>query len=105
MIPVVGHATSGASGSTAQGNTQSAGGVLGSSSPSEQTFLQLLVAQLKNQDPEQPQDGTQFVAELAEFSSLEQEIGMRQDLDNMNTLLNGQSPATPQGSHGGSSQT
>ena len=47
----------------------------------EQTFLQLLVAQLENQDPLQPQDGSQFVAQLAQFSSLEQEVQMRQDLD------------------------
>ena len=49
----------------------------------EQTFLRLLVAQMQNQDPTQPQDGTQFVAQLAQFTSLEQEIQMRQDLDAM----------------------
>ena len=43
----------------------------------EQTFLQLLVTQLQHQDPTQPQDATQFVAQLAQFSSLEQEIQMR----------------------------
>jgi len=47
----------------------------------EQTFLQLLVAQLQNQDPDNPMDGTQFVTQLAQFSSLEQELAMRQDLD------------------------
>jgi flagellar basal-body rod modification protein FlgD len=49
----------------------------------EQTFLKLLVAQMRNQDPTKPQDGTQFVAQLAQFTSLEQEIQMRQDLDVM----------------------
>src|SRR5258708_10471669 len=47
----------------------------------EQTFLKLFVAQLKNQDPLNPQDGTQFVAQLAQFSQLEQSLEMRQDLD------------------------
>jgi flagellar basal-body rod modification protein FlgD len=45
------------------------------------TFLQLLVAQLKNQDPESPTDGTQFVTQLAQFSSLETGLASRQDLD------------------------
>jgi flagellar basal-body rod modification protein FlgD len=39
---------------------------------SEQTFLQLLVTQLQNQDPLNPQDASQFVSELASFSSVEQ---------------------------------
>jgi flagellar basal-body rod modification protein FlgD len=63
---------------TSQPSTSTADGLV-----SEQTFLQLLVAQLQNQDPTQPQDGTQFVAQLAQFSSLEQEIQMRQDLDTL----------------------
>ena len=36
------------------------------------TFMTLLVAQLKNQDPLAPQDGAQFVAQLAQFNSLDQ---------------------------------
>jgi flagellar basal-body rod modification protein FlgD len=44
------------------------------------TFLQLLVAQLKNQDPLQPADSVQFLTQLAQFSQLEQLIGIRQDL-------------------------
>jgi flagellar basal-body rod modification protein FlgD len=48
---------------------------------SENTFLQLLVAQLKNQDPSQPADGTQFVTELAQFTTLSQDTESASDLD------------------------
>ncbi|MFN3890900.1 MAG: flagellar hook assembly protein FlgD [Beijerinckiaceae bacterium] len=44
-------------------------------------FLQLLVAQLKNQDPTDPTDGTQFMAQLASFSNVEQGIQMNAKLD------------------------
>jgi flagellar basal-body rod modification protein FlgD len=58
-------------------------------------FLQLLVAQLKEQDPLNPMDGTQFVTQLAQFSSLEQLINIRTDLDGMakTTGSTSQSPA------------
>ncbi len=46
----------------------------------QQTFLKLLVEQLKNQDPLAPQDGAQFVAQLAQFSSLDQLVSMNQEL-------------------------
>jgi flagellar basal-body rod modification protein FlgD len=47
---------------------------------SQQTFLQLLVTQLKNQDPLNPQDSHEFVAELAQFSSLEQMANMNKSI-------------------------
>ena len=48
---------------------------------SEQTFLQLLVAQIQNQDPLNPTDSTQFVSQLAQFSELEQVIAIRGDIE------------------------
>jgi len=39
-------------------------------------FLQMLIAQLENQDPLNPQDATEFTAQLAQFSSLEQLISI-----------------------------
>jgi flagellar basal-body rod modification protein FlgD len=49
----------------------------------ENTFLQLLVAQIKNQDPTQPVDSSTFLTQLAEFSQLEQLIGIRQDVSQL----------------------
>ena len=37
----------------------------------KEEFLQLLLAQLRNQDPLRPMEDTEFVAQLAQFSSLE----------------------------------
>lgn len=45
------------------------------------TFLKLLVAQLKNQDPTQPMDPTQYVAQLATFSNVEQSMKTNSKLD------------------------
>lgn len=53
-------------------------GILG-----KQDFLTLLVAQLQNQDPLNPEDPTEFTAQLAQFSSLEQLFNLN---DSMNTL-------------------
>lgn len=48
-----------------------------------QSFLKLLVAQMKNQDPTQPMDSTQYVAQLATFSQVEQSVQMNSKLDQM----------------------
>lgn len=47
----------------------------------KEVFLHLLVAQIKNQNPLNPTEGTEFLAQLAQFSGLEQLIEMRQTLD------------------------
>jgi flagellar basal-body rod modification protein FlgD len=46
-------------------------------------FLRLMTAQLKNQDPLQPLDGTEFVAQLAQFSGVEQQIKTNERLDSL----------------------
>ncbi len=52
----------------------------GSKTMGKDEFLQLLVAQLQNQDPLNPDDPTEFVAQLAQFSSLEQQFTMNDNL-------------------------
>lgn len=48
-----------------------------------ETFLKLLTTQLQNQDPSKPIDSTEFVAQLASFSSVEQQINMNNKLDKL----------------------
>ena len=64
----------------------------------EQTFLQLLVAQIKNQNPLNPADSVQFVTQLAQFSQLEQTLAVRQDADAIRAVLTNppQNPSQPQ---------
>lgn len=64
---------------TTQESSRTPGGDLG-----KDEFLQLLVCQMKNQDPLEPEKDTDFIAQLAQFSSLEQ-------MQNLNeTALNSQ---------------
>lgn len=50
-------------------------------------FLQLLIAQLTHQDPTEPVKDTEFIAQMAQFSSLEQMMNMTKNLDLMNQTL------------------
>lgn len=49
-------------------------------------FFQLLVAQLQHQDPLAPQDNSQFIAQLAQFSSLEQLQSLGSQMSTLNLL-------------------
>jgi flagellar basal-body rod modification protein FlgD len=49
-----------------------ASSISGVTSATQDQFLKLLVAQLQNQDPLSPTDNTAFVAQLAQFSTLQQ---------------------------------
>lgn len=65
MINSVGASTPSQSGSTIVPPT-------GSTTVSQDTFLQLMIQQIKHQDPLNPADGTEFLTQLAQFSELEQ---------------------------------
>ena len=68
-----------------------AGSAAASQGTGQETFLRLLVTQLSNQDPLNPTDPTEFVSQLAEFSGLEQLVGVN---PGMEMLLVSQSAAT-----------
>ncbi|WP_300733392.1 flagellar hook assembly protein FlgD [Pseudomonas sp.] len=61
-------------------------GASGRTALGKDAFMQLLVTQLKNQNPLDPQDNTAFVAQLAQFSSLE---GITSLNDSVNSITGG----------------
>jgi len=70
----------------------------------QNVFLQLLVSQLENQDPESPADGTQFITQLAQFSTLSNSAQMLTDLgaiqQSVGTLAAAVTPSTTTGASG-----
>jgi flagellar basal-body rod modification protein FlgD len=92
-------ATSGAN-SSSDSSTSSASSV--GSLTSEQTFLQLLVAQIKNQDPLNPTDSIQFVGQLVQYSELEQLMGINQGVQ---ALTGATTSTSPNGSSSNSNGT
>jgi flagellar basal-body rod modification protein FlgD len=71
MIPGIGN---GAGGNNAFTNATSDNFV------SKDTFLRLLITQLKNQDPLNPQESHEFVSQLAQFTSLEQMTSLNKSI-------------------------
>lgn len=72
------------SNSTAAAATKSASS---SNTVDYNSFLKLLIAQLKNQDPTQPVDSTQYISQLASFSNVEQSVQMNSKLDSLITSM------------------
>lgn len=70
--------------SSAQSSTSSSDGNIGKEYYS---FIKLLTAQVRNQDPLSPMDSTQFVEQLATFSSLEQLVNSNTALGNIASML------------------
>jgi flagellar basal-body rod modification protein FlgD len=71
--------------SEAAETTGTTGGVAGDF----QTFLTLLTTQMRNQDPLKPMESTEFVAQLASFSGVEQQVRANDRLDGILAALSG----------------
>jgi flagellar basal-body rod modification protein FlgD len=54
-----------------------------------EAFLQLLIIQLQNQDPTAPQSNTEFIAQLATFSQLEQLTSINKAVTTMSKFFDG----------------
>lgn len=52
-------------------------------------FLKLLVTQLQNQDPTNPTDSSQFLAQLSQITQVEQLVAIRTDMDKLVSLATG----------------
>ncbi len=55
----------------------------------QDAFLKLLMAQLQNQDPLNPVQGTEFVTQLSQFSLVEQSVTQSTQLTNIGAQLQG----------------
>ncbi|MEO2004841.1 MAG: flagellar hook capping FlgD N-terminal domain-containing protein, partial [Candidatus Poribacteria bacterium] len=69
-------AVSGLSATGAAGRTTSADQALG-----KDAFMQLLVTQLRHQNPLEPMDNKDFIAQLSQFTSLEELSSLRESFD------------------------
>jgi flagellar basal-body rod modification protein FlgD len=75
----------------------------GMKSLDKDAFLRLLVTQMGNQNPLQPQADGEFIAQLAQFSSVEQLTGIQDTLSKIATALG--VPVTPPKTSAGQSGT
>lgn len=72
--------------STGYPTTSTTSAVTGSDELDKDTFLRLLTTQLQNQDPLNPMANEDFIAQLAQFSSLEQLQGVNGQLETLNIV-------------------
>jgi flagellar basal-body rod modification protein FlgD len=90
----------------ATGTTTSAGSDLSSASLASNfdTFLNILTAQIQNQDPLEPMDSTQFTQQLVQFSGVEQQIRSNKQLETLISLTQNTAGAALSGYLGNTAQ-
>ncbi|KGE17524.1 flagellar hook capping protein [Paenibacillus wynnii] len=71
----------------ATGNSANPGSASGSSVMGKDQFLKILITQLQNQDPMQPMEDKEFIAQMAQFSSVEQLMNISTQLTSLNQSL------------------
>ncbi|TYP77651.1 flagellar hook assembly protein FlgD [Paenibacillus methanolicus] len=73
---------------TSSASSAQASGVTGKTNTlGKDEFLKILVTQLKNQDPMQPMQDTDFIAQMAQFSSVEQLMNMSENMGKLSQNL------------------
>lgn len=65
----------------------------------KQMFLQLLVSQIKNQNPLNPADPAEFLSQLTQFTAVEQMLEMREQLEAIRGLLEASASRRTANSH------
>lgn len=89
LTPVLGsNSQTGTPTTASTGSTSSANNLA-----NKNTFLQLMVAQLRYQNPLNPVDGSSFLAQLSQITGVEQMVQMNQNLDAIKGLLTTKTPS------------
>ena len=81
-------------GGTSSGADAALAGMQKRSALGQDAFLQLLVTQLQHQDPTKPQADAEFIAQLAQFSSLEKLTQIATSVDALAAALPAKDPTT-----------
>ena len=68
-------------------NRQINPGRLATQSLGKDDFLKILITQLSHQDPTAPMQDKEFIAQMAQFSSLEQMTGMAKDFAKLTSMI------------------
>lgn len=69
------------------GNSANPGKTSSSSVMGKDQFLKILITQLQNQDPMQPMQDKEFIAQMAQFTSVEQLMNISTQLTSLNQSL------------------